>query len=218
MSEVVKVKHCMRMVYKRLTAKELRDKQINNTIGRRYGHSVVLSFTGKMFSELSGKRSSIYLLRCDCGNTFEMYLKNLTDVSNCGCITQYKRRKSRQKRGSYLPYGETSFNSLYIHYRGRAKYMKQIFTLNKEEFKKLTSGDCTYCGIPPHKKEKDSKIQEKDGVYIYNGIDRVDSSIGYIISNCVSCCEICNKAKRDLSVNDFMTWVLRLVNKYRDGV
>ncbi len=51
--------------------------------------------------------------------------------------------------------------------------------LNWNEVKKLRSGNCYYCGI---KNE-------------YMTIDRKDNNKGYIKSNCVSCCWLCNKSK-----------------------
>lgn len=35
-------------------------------------------------------------------------------------------------------------------------------------------------------------------------VDRIDSSIGYSVDNCVSCCTICNMMKNILSVEDFL--------------
>jgi len=45
-----------------------------------------------------------------------------------------------------------------------------------------------------------------------NGIDRIDSQLGYNKENCLSCCEICNKAKRDLSLTEFVKWIDRIKN------
>lgn len=56
------------------------------------------------------------------------------------------------------------------------------FELTKEQFYNLISQPCYYCGD----KEKE-----------FNGIDRIDSQKGYIIDNCVTCCEYCNKMKLD---------------------
>lgn len=39
---------------------------------------------------------------------------------------------------------------------------------------------------------------------VINGLDRVDNSIGYIESNVVPCCYICNKMKGELPVEDFL--------------
>lgn len=44
-----------------------------------------------------------------------------------------------------------------------------------------------------------------------NGIDRVDSSIGYTIQNSVPCCKICNYAKHNLTLEEFTLWLDRLV-------
>ena len=44
-----------------------------------------------------------------------------------------------------------------------------------------------------------------------NGIDRIDNNIGYTKENSVPCCEICNKAKRDMSYNDFINYLKRIV-------
>ena len=46
----------------------------------------------------------------------------------------------------------------------------------------MTSNVCFYC-------EKFSENRS------YCGIDRVDNDIGYILSNCVSCCSNCNDIK-----------------------
>ena len=60
---------------------------------------------------------------------------------------------------------------------------------------------CHYCGIPSG--WPDTR----------NGIDRIDSSKDYSSDNCVSCCKICNRAKNDMSVNEFMTWIRRTASK-----
>ena len=48
--------------------------------------------------------------------------------------------------------------------------------------------------------------------FLYNGIDRKDNNIGYIIENCVSCCGICNRMKMDMSYDDFLNHI-RLIYK-----
>ena len=37
----------------------------------------------------------------------------------------------------------------------------------------------------------------------YNGIDRLDSSLGYTKDNIVTCCKICNYAKNKMKFEDF---------------
>ena len=53
--------------------------------------------------------------------------------------------------------------------------------LTKEQFETIVKQPCYYCGI----------MQEKG----FNGIDRMDSTKGYEIDNCVSCCTDCNMMK-----------------------
>jgi hypothetical protein len=48
------------------------------------------------------------------------------------------------------------------------------------------------------------KTARSGEVYIYNGIDRVDSNIGYTLENCVPCCEAVNRMKMDLSKEEFI--------------
>jgi len=57
-------------------------------------------------------------------------------------------------------------------------------------------------------KERLARYKEE---YYYNGIDRIDSSKGYIKDNIRPCCGICNKAKRDLSDSVFKSWIERLI-------
>jgi hypothetical protein len=64
------------------------------------------------------------------------------------------------------------------------------FQFSLEEFEKMVSLPCTYCGV----------IQEKG----FNGIDRLNSSEPYIQSNCVSCCEMCNMMKGSSGPNVFV--------------
>lgn len=87
------------------------------------------------------------------------------------------------------------------------------FELMQEEFKLLTKQDCHYCGQTPNQilSGKNTKRKGYNGNYIYNGIDRKDNELGYSMVNCLPCCGICNKAKRDLTFEDFNIWILKLL-------
>lgn len=45
-----------------------------------------------------------------------------------------------------------------------------------------------------------------------NGIDRIDSSKGYTIDNCVSCCPLCNQMKSNIDQNMFLTQIEKIYN------
>lgn len=59
-------------------------------------------------------------------------------------------------------------------------------------------------------------IGQKYGNYLYNGIDRKDSSIGYLLENCVSCCSKCNQIKMDMSETDFLSHVTKIYRYSHD--
>ena len=46
------------------------------------------------------------------------------------------------------------------------------------------------------------------------GIDRIDSSIGYVVENCVPCCTLCNRMKSNLSGREFIAHVDRIASKF----
>jgi hypothetical protein len=108
--------------------------------------------------------------------------------------------------GNKLPEGESAFNLLYATYRFQAEKRNLEFSLTKEDFARLTSGDCFYCGDAPKQ-----TIQSKNGVYIYNGIDRLENDLGYVNHNSVSCCGPCNLMKRMMSIQDFVARCQRIV-------
>lgn len=40
--------------------------------------------------------------------------------------------------------------------------------------------------------------------YIYQGIDRKNNVVGYTPENCIPCCFVCNKAKGERDMNEFV--------------
>ena len=108
---------------------------------------------------------------------------------------------------------ESAFNTLLREYKKRATKTKIVFNIPVGKFKELTQLNCYYCGLPPERsvvKGQGKNGTKFNGDYIYNGIDRVDNSKGYIISNCVPCCTICNRAKNNLPQSVFLEWIEKL--------
>ena len=117
---------------------------------------------------------------CKCGNTLITSSIGLISGKTISC----KKRK--------LDSGEASFNMLFRNYKTGAKIRGLLFSLTKEEFKKLTLDECYYCGEHPF-----SIIKKGSDTYTYNGIDRIDNNKGYEISNVVS---------------SFLSWVDKIYN------
>jgi hypothetical protein len=98
-----------------------------------------------------------------------------------------------------------SIDYSYTTYQHTAVLKQLLFEITKEEFVEIVKFPCNYCGI----------IQEKG----FNGIDRLDSTIGYLPANCVSCCAMCNYMKKSLDKEIFVQCVEHIAtyNKLVDG-
>jgi len=78
----------------------------------------------------------------------------------------------------------------YSNYKRSANDKNLEFGLLSDVFDEIVKAPCYYCGT----------IQDKG----FNGIDRQNSEIGYVVDNCVSCCQMCNYMKASLSVDAFL--------------
>ncbi len=168
--------------------------------GEKFGKLLLLE---KITKFRSGRNRTYYKCLCDCGNEKTMRWTNLNSngTISCGCARN-EAHKYRRK-----PSEDMSFNRLLHSYIQGANHRGLRFELSKDDFKKLTKENCHYCGVPPTKL---ICVRRDEKGYIYNGIDRVDSSKGYINSNCVSCCEHCNIMKMDYKESEFLEQVEKI--------
>ena len=78
--------------------------------------------------------------------------------------------------------------------------------------------NCAYCDKEPSnvfrvryivkgsdKRESDPLMEIR-----YSGMDRIDSSLGYIEGNVVPCCAQCNIAKNTLLLDEFLAMLFRI--------
>lgn len=172
------------------------------------------------------KRSSRVLIECECGNIVEKGFNHVTSGcltcgNNCpiGLKIKSLRHKNIPKPSLMSPPGEVGFNCLYEMYKRRSKKYNREFSLTKEQFKDLTQSDCYYCGAKPsmvyNNKEKNiGDIAKENGKYIYNSIDRIDSTIGYTLENSRPCCKMCNTMKLDHSEAAFAEHIRKLYESF----
>lgn len=97
---------------------------------------------------------------------------------------------------AYKRYCSTKPISRFRAYKVNAIKRNIEFSLSFNQFLTFWDSQCHYCG---------TKIE---GV----GVDRVDSSIGYEIKNCVPCCKTCNYMKLNLSLSDFLSHIQKILN------
>ncbi len=145
---------------------------------------------------------------CDCGKTTIVLSSSLGNghTQSCGCLMRDRSRESCIRRG-HLGEGESSFKGLYHNYSYAARRRNLAFELAREDAKELFTSRCYYCGEKP---KQVHTVSHANGSFIYNGIDRLDNAIGYIKSNCVSCCGKCNRAKLTMSIGEFKEWVKKV--------
>lgn len=168
-------------------------------VGKRFGKLLVIASTE------SEKNRARWVCQCDCGSKCIATGKTLREgkKQSCGCI---KRDQSKElvkvlHKNNELSFGEAACNHLYSVYKWNAEKRDLEYSITLDEFKKLTSDVCYYCNIEPYCAHNGVTCSTP---YVYNGIDRVDNNIGYIFTNCVTCCKICNWMKRTQSQKDFV--------------
>ena len=154
----------------------------------------------------------LWEVECDCGN---QTLATPADVKggrnkSCGCMaaehraTLHTSPKSHRFETRYTPIVALA-KIVWRGYRSREKdrgYGDEI--LDFDSFYSLSQEQCYYCGRPPSNSFNLKGDDQKAEPFIYNGIDRIDSSKGHIIDNVVPCCKICNWMKSDLTLDEFL--------------
>jgi hypothetical protein len=173
--------------------------------------------TGQVFNRLTvvskveTKGRTAWLCQCECGITKIIKAESLKDGStkSCGCLNKEKRiaRAGNMYAGcvKYHP-SETSARRVW-----RKRYNDGI---SFEDFLRISQMNCYYCEAAPNNEQnaamedkKSSQFAKDNGTFIYNGLDRTDSSKLHTIDNVVPCCKWCNYAKRERSVEEFEIWI-----------
>ena len=140
-------------------------------------------------AESASNGSARWWCKCDCGNL----------VIACGSHLRSGKNDCSQL-GPWPAH-------LYRKYRWNADARNINWDLSFEILKSLINGNCYYCGSKP-------TYHKSHGGKIYNGIDRVNPNVGYIESNVVTCCSLCNSMKSDLSIKLFIEQCKK-VSKYK---
>lgn len=187
-----------------------------------------LNLVGQKFTRLtviecaiaSNIDRSVWLCKCDCGNTKIVTSSKLKNgcVKSCGCLNNEKRAERAlimsENNRKYTPSEFTARRIWRVHY-------SELFF---EDFYELSQQNCYYCNSPPNNKQnapaRDKRAAAATvaaGDFIYNGLDRVDNTKAHTKENCVPCCKICNYAKRDLTTEEFKEWIIRIYSSFIGG-
>ena len=164
-----------------------------NIEGQRFGRLVALHDIG-----CNKRKLRLWECLCDCGQLTTVSMSGLKKgrTNSCGCLA----RELSSKRGK-KPIGESSLTFLFYRYKMEAGKRGLKFLLTRKQFRELTKQNCFYCGVKPH---KTTYRPNANGEYIYNGIDRVNNTKGYVVDNCVTCCSMCNNMKHAYTQQNFL--------------
>jgi hypothetical protein len=179
---------------------------VNKTyIGKKYNNWTLIDFS-KISISPSGKTRQIWKAKCDCGVIKEVLVGSIicNKSKSCGCYYKEIKKKDR------LPDNIAAVNNKYAAYRNSANKRNIPFELTKKEFDKITQGNCYYCGKEPMKRNFNRKTSSY--FHYMNGVDRINNDLGYSITNSVTCCDTCNRAKLDHKLSDFIDWIKKVYN------
>ena len=178
--------------------------------------SKLINLTGLKFGKLTaisfekGKWECL----CECGIHIKIYGTHLNSGNSrsCGCLKtenlkarSYKLANGKRKYEPHIASAIRIWN----------KYKNHI---DFETFLKISKQNCFYCGVIPNTKynhfstvsSRSSNKSKQDGLFIYNGISRIDTNKNYTTDNIVACCELCNRSKNNRNIDDFLQWISQL--------
>jgi hypothetical protein len=152
-------------------------------------------------------KKAYYTFECTCGRNFigttqtiKFKTTQLNEIGFTGCkvCTNAHRRKSLSD--------VELFSAVFGLYKNGANRRKNVpFEISLEQAIPLFKADCHYCGDAPANVVKIGRR-----IVTYQGIDRIDSALGYTTLNVVPCCKKCNYAKHVLSYSEFINHIKKI--------
>ena len=167
-----------------------------NISGQRFGRLVATEMQPGPEKSGSPRR---WLCVCDCGKTKIVSGGSLRRgmTKSCGCIVQEAAWDHPRTHPNPI---ESAWDYNWKQYQRNAKFRRQSMTLSYEEFKSLCSQPCFYCGAVPERRPS----QRSRSSLLASGLDRVDNALGYEKGNVVPCCTWCNRAKNNMTKDEFI--------------
>ena len=135
-----------------------------------------------------------------CGSVTDKRLQTIERAKSCGCMQSKRDRKVVDSGRRSAEGTRVEINTLMSIYKSNARKRGISFDLTYIQFETLVDGECFFCG------DTGGNILRKRNYndYIYTGIDRIDNNVGYLPSNCISCCSWCNRAKNNGTLANFV--------------
>lgn len=176
-----------------------------NLVGQKFGFLTVVKHS------ISKNKNTYWECICTCNTTKIIRGSHLVAgrIQSCGCQTVNILSNKNRK---YEPHIASARHIYITNYKDGYLTFDQFFTLSQLP--------CFYCKSLPNNYfntfigKSTSKYSLENGLFIYNGLDRIDSSRNHDIDNVVSCCATCNYAKLQLQPSEFKIWLLNISSNY----
>ena len=182
-------------------------------VGQKFGRLTVVCFHHE--EERQYPRQTVlirfWFCKCDCGGEKVVSasgLRKTKGTRSCGCSWR-EWKGSPAGRAVQFKDG-TPFRVVLKEYQRGARERGLSWELSDEQFKEITALPCHYTGIIPSTK----KVGKSGEEFVYSGIDRVDSTIGYTPENCVPCCTDVNFMKRNLPLDRFIELCNKVAERF----
>jgi hypothetical protein len=151
-----------------------------------------------------------------------------SEENTCSCCALCNWMKNNETQGLFLEwavrlvghikadkcydfgYPQCIYKRIEKTYKHNAKARSLIYDLSLDVLTRLVSSDCHYCGNPPSL----TRIDIHPNDVLKNGIDRIDNSKGYSEENCVPSCFMCNRAKKGLPLDLFLSHVNKIALRH----
>ncbi len=180
-------------------------------IGQKFSRLLVIEK-----AEHHSKRTA-WKCQCYCGTIKVIKTEELRsgDTKSCGCWNDEQRsaraKNMYSKNIKFLPHITTA----------RKVWKTRYSDISFDDFYELSQQNCYYCGVAPNNLQnaplcdkKSSLTARENGDFIYNGLDRMDNTLGHTKENCVPCCKYCNYAKREQTQEEFKLWLVRIYKHF----
>lgn len=173
--------------------------RFNSWIGVTVNDLTIIDFPGHITRPDSNTSVSPAVgVRCSCKKEFITFFYRVRNgkTPSCGHINTY------YKTGEH-----SACHDLMNRYKHSAKTRNLTFELSYEDFHTLVKQPCHYCGVEATQVRTCYKCKAP---CFYNGVDRINSDLGYVTTNTVPCCKVCNRAKSDMDYAEFIEYLNRI--------
>jgi predicted RNA-binding Zn-ribbon protein involved in translation (DUF1610 family) len=145
-------------------------------------------------------------VKCNCGKEFIARCTNLRTGRTVACSDC--SFKARSERAVQVSQYQQMFKRLVLD---RCRKHTIEISITVDDYSRLISQNCFYCNDEPRKTNRFSNRKYVNTETVFaNGVDRIDSSKGYTLENCITCCTSCNYAKHKLTQSEFFDKIVKI--------